>query len=584
MFSNLTSTADDGNAGNIQPATLIQLHNLGFKLVPLSLEHHPVIEWTPIYEDPNFWSLETIVTESPKFQNVATVFGKTHIKDSEARDLYLNDLDCDSEPVYKILTTPIQEISDPLLKSKLQDLFSKYGVHLLTAEKSLLECLKEITVVVKTRKPYGLIVFWLSHTQHDHIGTKKCKPGHEFEIKTDKSLGHATLPPSTHRNDKTFRYPFIGRTDKIETLDELYSLLMALLKEECLVSDPTNANDKHKRKNDDKSRRKEQSTTTLYDLSGEMIQTTVAYLTPYYIVNHRHNFALYFSGATWYAKISEDSAGKILSQIAVSTNDNETSSRLNTLHSTYEKATKGELITGGPTLADLISGIKGCELEEARRIVARIQLFWHDDIQLQRKRKHQRVRDSKELISVSEATRLIEGPVNVTGKIVGMNVVQPMVSRLHIQCNQCYATPSPIDYSAKPVWRSPIKDPSKSDFCDCNGATVTITDFEYIASLEIQVQDIEKVNNIEQLTAILFEQDTEGVQFNETVTLKGNLHVVRKYDNPSNRLQSILFVESIEKQSRDEEIENAEADIQEFKQFALKFKDYEDEKGRSIVD
>jgi DNA replicative helicase MCM subunit Mcm2 (Cdc46/Mcm family) len=302
------------------------------------------------------------------------------------------------------------------------------------------------------------------------------------------------------------------------------------------------------------------------------------------LVNHRHNFALYFSGATWHAKISEDSAGKILSQIAVNTNDNEIASRLNTLHSTYQKATKGELITGGPTLADLISGIKGCELEEARRIVVRIKLFWHDDIQLQRKRKHQTVRNSKELISVSEATRLIEGPVNVTGKIVGMNVVQPMISRLHIQCNQCYATPSPIDYSTKPVWRSPIKDPSKSDFCDCNGVTVTITDFEYIASLEIQVQDIEKVNNIEQLTAILFEQDTEGVQFNETVTLKGNLHVVRKYDNPSNRLQSILFVESIEKQSRDEEIENTEADIQEFKQFALKFKDYEDEKGRSIVD
>ncbi len=230
-----------------------------------------------------------------------------------------------------------------------------------------------------------------------------------------------------------------------------------------------------------------------------MIQTSVAYFTPYYIVNHRQDFALCFSGATWYAKISEDSAGKILSQIGDNTNDDEIESRLNTLHSTYEKATKGELITGGPTLADLISGIKSCGLEEAR-----IQSFWHDDIQLQRKRKQQAVRNSKELISVSEATRLIEGPINVTGKIVGMNVVQPMITRLHIQCNQCSATPPPIDYTSKPVWRSPIKDPSKSYFCDCSGATVAITDFEYIASLEIRVQDIEKVNNIEQLTAILF--------------------------------------------------------------------------------
>jgi DNA replicative helicase MCM subunit Mcm2 (Cdc46/Mcm family) len=105
-------------------------------------------------------------------------------------------------------------------------------------------------------------------------------------------------------------------------------------------------------------------------------------------------------------------------------------------------------------------------------------------------------------------------------------------------------------------------------FCGSNGATLTITDYEYIASLEIQIQDLEKVNNIEQLTAILFEQDTEGIQFNGIVILKGNLHVVRKYDNPSNRLQSILFVESIEKQSKDEEIENTDIDIEGFQQFA----------------
>ncbi|MGC1932706.1 MAG: hypothetical protein WA667_27345 [Candidatus Nitrosopolaris sp.] len=540
--------------------------------------------WTSIYEDPDFWSAEKLITECSKFKNVATVFGKTHVKDSEGRDLYLNGLDCDSERVYKILTTPIEEIPDSLLKSKLQDLLSKSEVPTTTPKESLFGHIKERTVVVKTRKPCGFQVFWLSHTQHDHIGTKDCKSAHEFEIKTDKSLGHATLPPSTHRKDKTFRYSHIGSTDKIETIDEFYSLLIGLLKEECLTPDFLNANDNGNIKNGDSYstvKQKEQTTTTLYDLSEEMIQTTVAYFTPYYIVNHRNNFALAFSGTTWYAKISEDSAGKILSRIDANTNDNEIQNRLNTLHATYEKATNGEPITGGPILADLISGIKGCELE-ARRMITRIQSFWHDDIQLQRKRKHQTVRNSKELISVSEATRLIEGPINVTGKIVGMNVVQPMISRLHIQCNQCSATPSPIDYTSKPVWRSQIKDHSRAYFCGCSGNTVIITDYEYIASIEIQV---DKINNIEQLTAILFEQDTEGIQFNDIVILKGNLHVVRKYDNPSNRLQSILFVESIEKQSKDEEIENTEADIQEFTQFALKFReDNEEKKDRSLVD
>ena len=279
------------------PTTLVDLYNLGFKLLPLSIDNTVVIPWTSIYENPDHWTAEKLITECSMFKNVATVFGKTHVEDSEGKDLYLNGLDCDSEPVYKILITPTDEISNSLLKSKLLDLYSKYDAHPATARKSMFEYLKEHTVVVKTRKPYGFQAFWLSHTQHDHIGTKNCKSGHEFEIKTDKSLGHATLPPSTHRNDKTFRYSHIGRTDKIETIDQLHSVLIALLQEECLVSDPTNANDKqHKSKNDDKSRRKEQSTTTLYDLSEQMIQTTVAYFTPYYIVGRRQDFALCFSG------------------------------------------------------------------------------------------------------------------------------------------------------------------------------------------------------------------------------------------------------------------------------------------------
>ncbi len=231
----------------------LHLHKLGFKLLPLSVDNTEVMPWTPIYEDPNFWSENKLTSEYSKFKNIATVFGKTHLKDSERRDLYLNGLDCDSEPVYKLLTTPIEEISD----LRLQDLYSKFSVHPTTAKESLFEFLKEITVVVKTRKPFGLLTFWFSHAQYNHIGTIYCKAGHEFEIKTDKSLGHATLPPSTHRNDKTFRYSHIGRIDKIEIIDDLYNILLGLLKE-CLVSDPTNVNDTK-----NKSRHKQQATTTL---------------------------------------------------------------------------------------------------------------------------------------------------------------------------------------------------------------------------------------------------------------------------------------------------------------------------------
>lgn len=328
----------------------------------------------------------------------------------------------------------------------------------MTTEMSLLHCLKSATVVVKSRKACGFKVFWLSHIQHKHIGTKDCKLEHEFEIKTDKSLGLATLPPSTHRYDrtKTFRYSHVGRTDKLDTIDELHDILIELLKE-CLVSNPTdvngNGNDNGEGKGDNRSRDKRRATSTpLYDLSEQMIQTTISYFMPYYIVSHRHDFALCFSGATWHTKISEDSAVKILSQIAAGNNDEELESRLNTLRATYEKATNGEPITGGPALADLISTIRGCESEEARGIVASVQSLWRDDIQRQRKREQQTLRDSKALISVSEAIRLQEGPVNVTGKIVGINVVQPMISQIHVQCKECFNTMLTSDHRSQPVW------------------------------------------------------------------------------------------------------------------------------------
>jgi hypothetical protein len=119
------------NLIHIRPETLIYLRKLGFKLLPLSSDNEVVMAWTAIYENPDYWSGDKLVSQHWKFKNVATVFGKTHLKDSEGRDLYLNGLDCDSEAVFKILTTPIEGIPDLQLKSKLQALCSKSNYRLL---------------------------------------------------------------------------------------------------------------------------------------------------------------------------------------------------------------------------------------------------------------------------------------------------------------------------------------------------------------------------------------------------------------------------------------------------------------------
>ena len=65
----------------IRPAQLIELYKIGFKLVPLDEDGKPALTWTDIYENVNYWNPDRLVQESYRFNNVATTFGKTHLKD-----------------------------------------------------------------------------------------------------------------------------------------------------------------------------------------------------------------------------------------------------------------------------------------------------------------------------------------------------------------------------------------------------------------------------------------------------------------------------------------------------------------------
>jgi hypothetical protein len=193
----------------IRPAQLIELYKIGFKLVPLDEDGKPTIAWTDIYENMNYWNPERLVQESYKFKNVATTFGKTHLEDDQG-PLYLYALDIDSEEVYKILF-------------RLQNADNE--------EYSLIPKMQQCTVVIKTRKPYGFHLYWLSHYQHKPILTTDCKQGYEFEIKADKSL--STLPPSRHRDHHPeFCYKNFG-IDKLFISDGLYDKPVEALSE-CL--------------------------------------------------------------------------------------------------------------------------------------------------------------------------------------------------------------------------------------------------------------------------------------------------------------------------------------------------------------
>ena len=115
-----------------------------------------------------------------QFTNIATCFGKSHRKDKEGRDLYLNCLDIDSEEVF----TRLSIITD------------EHGKH-----RFLMSELCEHTYVTKTKKKDGRHVYWFSHSLNSAIHSHDCNFGdrhcpvlrqHEADI---QSYCRFILPP-----------------------------------------------------------------------------------------------------------------------------------------------------------------------------------------------------------------------------------------------------------------------------------------------------------------------------------------------------------------------------------------------------
>jgi DNA replicative helicase MCM subunit Mcm2 (Cdc46/Mcm family) len=585
---------------SIRPATLIELHKAGFKLIALSAKNKVIESWTPIYEDPNYWTAERLANpiEYSKFVNVATVFGKTHIKDEQGLDLYLNCFDADSDYVYKVFTTLVQQLSwiDSVLKSKIQNPIAKTGDENV---KCLLDYLKLVTCVVKTRKSYGVHVYWLSHKQNNRIRTEDCKPGYEFEIKTDKGSAHATLPPSTHRHAKNFRYEHLGRTDKLKIFDELYDILIELFAKKCLVSanvnggssnsainenekrDSTNAKDDKEevRKEEPSSGKKQQSPISpsniiLYNLSDEMIETSIAYLIPYYIEHHHNEFTLLFSGTAFHSKIAEESAAKILKGICSRTGDNnKIYKRLQVLDATFKKGLSGEEIVGAPRLAEFVSKIKGMDIGRANKVASILKLLWHSDIRANNKSyatEEQHVgsdnstnnHDHKVVkeLSVSQTIREKEGYIKVTGQLIGQSLVYNMISAVNRDCYNC-GYHDKVEYK-RPLFKSPTKEIRKCPICSESSHSLEIS-CQYFSTVDIELQDPDKFNEIERLSVRLFEKNTENIVLGEIVTIIGNICIERKNDNPKNKMITVLYAESIEYISRKEESKLTEKDVEE---------------------
>jgi P4 family phage/plasmid primase-like protien len=356
----------------IPTEVLINLHTMGFKLVPLfksgvpnvdgllfpeeveqSIKEsadgkpHPV---NYIYDHPAFWNEDRIAKEASRFRNVATIFGKTHKRDDNGAELYLNVLDIDSQAVYDLLFN----LQNP-------DTGDKY---------SLFPMLQKNTVLTKTKKRFGWHVYWLSHHQNKSISSMNCLKDHEFEIKTTNTM--CTLPSSTHREDREFVYQNYGQ-NVIVVQDKLYVKINDILSD-CLS-----------RKKIDESISRDDSCEsehliTLSDDDKRFFHETVM---PYYKKPYRHMLCLGLSGLFHKHFVSNESGRPVIEVLA--RKDEERDLRLLAFDNTYNK--KREQVSGYCYLLrvlELSIGDRYKASEITAKLVDKLAAYYHGQKQEQR--------------------------------------------------------------------------------------------------------------------------------------------------------------------------------------------------------
>ena len=321
--------SDYNNSSNhISESILIQYYKMGFKLIPIcgdgvtpnvsglltpeeqqksirESKNGKVEPVNYIYNHPEFWTEDRIKREAWRFINVATTYGKTHLKDDDGKDLYLNELDIDDKEIFTRLSIVVVN----------------------GQEHYFLDDMGKETFGVLTRKTWGRRLYWLGHQQEKLIRSNDCKIGCRFEIKTDNSTGHGTLPPSRYRNDATKHYQHIGQ-NRIVVNDRMYGGLLKIL-EDCL---------KPKRDKDTDYNTEESTSCSRINLNDEQIDSLYQLLYPCYTTGYRDQIIYGLSGLMHKHFVAIESTTSLVQKLTI--DDEEKANRLLILSSTYEKNPK----------------------------------------------------------------------------------------------------------------------------------------------------------------------------------------------------------------------------------------------------
>src|SRR5919106_2913225 len=316
---------------------VIPLLHLGFNTIPLRQDYvTPNIPSTnDIYNNPESLTEENVRKNRHLFYNIATIFGKSHVKDKDGNDQFLNCLDIDTDEVFTHLT----KIS---INGKVVNLIDE---------------LHKSTYVTKILKTNGYHIYWFSHRQNKTIRTSDCKSGCEFEIKADNG-GHCSLPPSSHRNNPNFHYKSVGQ-NIITIDDDLYDDLLRHLSE--FIREKPSARVNHLNLLSSQP----QCKTLLSDCPRIASAIAIAYLN-----GSRDEIVFNLSGYLWHENLKLETAENVVKELCEITEDEEIKNRLEVVRRTYEKADARKLITGRNKLVEILERVVG--IVAANRIIDEI--------------------------------------------------------------------------------------------------------------------------------------------------------------------------------------------------------------------
>jgi len=168
-----------------------------------------------------------------------------------------------------------------------------------------------------------------------------------------------------------------------------------------------------------------------------------------------------------------------------------------------------------------------------------------------------------QIISVAQAIRKHFGRYRVYGMITSMSKIYNMISDVKFYCDKCQALREiPLE---KPEFEISYKE------CKCEKCNQTAKNLncQYVSVVNIELQDTDSFNDIERLSVLLFDKDTENVNVGERVIIEGEIFVLYPNGKTKGKLFSYFYANSIKYENR-ENIVLTPQDVEGIKKFRYK--------------